>query len=533
MKKRISLRAKLAGLAMVIAGATAVAPVAVPQTVMAQGTNAPDTSNMYEIVRNINIFYVNADGTTTSGGTVTQKGYVSNVNMEYTFSKLVVADLFTEGLGYWKPDKDTIPSVTATYAKPPASVDIYLTQDTSNTVEETKNITRTVKYYYVDESGNRSDAGYYTDGVTFKRYGYVDGNGNRVMDDWSGSYTFKELNVDPKVGYTANMQKVPSKTVTPSDSDFTVEVLYTKIPTRTEKKTIKRTINLIGQNTDGSTSDLGKATQSVTLSREVYTDTDGSVKVVRDWNTGKMSEYKVPDRAGYTKQQDKVAELAVNANSNNTSVDVFYTQQKNGFTLENNKVYYYKNDVKLTGTHLINGYNYTFDSTGRLISEPFGVNVGKAARPFVIVKDGWYTISSAANPGFSLDVRGGKAANKTNLELYKTKDIIGQKFYIKSIGNNEYIIYTGTNNMKSVIDIAGKKTTIDTNVWQYKFIDVDAQKWRIVGNTDGSVTFIAKNSGLALDITGAKYQNRTNIRMWKVNYNKAETFILKSTTAPQ
>ena len=533
MKKKISLRAKLAGLAMVMAGAAAIAPVAVPQTVMAETVTASDTTGMYEIIRNINIYYVNDDGTTTPGGSVAQKGYVSNKNMKYTFPQLVVKDFFGGNLGYWKPDKDVIPSVTATYGNNPADVDIYLSKDASKLVEETKTITRSVRYYNVDASGNRSNAGSYSDGVTFKRYGYKDENGNKVMDDWSGDYTFKELKVDPKNGYTANMQKVPSKTVTPSDSDFTVEVLYTKIPTRTETKTIKRTIDLVGRNTDGSTSSLGQAIQTVTLNREVYTDTDGSVKVVRDWNAGKMEEYKVPDRSGYTKQQDEVPELAVDSNSKNTSVDVIYVQQKNGFTLENNKVYYYNNDTKLTGTHLINGFNYTFDSTGRLISEPFGVNVGKAGRPLVVVKDGWYTISSAANPGYSLDVRGGKAANKTNLELYKTKDIIGQKFYIKSIGNNEYVIYTGTNNMKSVIDIAGKKTTIDTNVWQYKFIDVDAQKWRIVGNTDGSVTFIAKNSGLALDITGAKYQNRTNIRMWKVNYNQAENFILKKTTAPQ
>ena len=530
MKKRFGIKARLLGLAVLAAGAAATAPAMLPQTAVAAETvTAQNTSGMYEIVRNINIYYKNDDGSTTKAGTLPYIMKVSGRNMTVTFPEIKVEDLFQGGLAYWKPDRETLPAVTASYDNQPAEENIYLMKDKSSYVEESKTIKRTVKYYYEDTNGSRSNAGSYTDGITFKRPGYIDKNGNKVMDDWSGEYTFREIPVEQKEGYTASMQKVPSKKVTPADSDFTVEVVYYKRATKTETKKITRNINYIGRKTDGTTVSLGGATQSITLSREVYADGSG---VARDWNKGALDEFTVKNIEGYTKQQNTVPRLEVTGSSKDTSVDVIYIQKKNGFMEENGKTCYYRDDKKLTGTHLINGYNYTFDSNGNLISEPFGLSFGRGARPFRIVKDGWYSIAAAANPNYSLDIIACKAANKANLQIYKTKNIVGQKFYIKSLGNNEYMIYTGTNNMKSVLDVAGKKTASGTNVWQYKIINHEAQVWRIVANADGSVTFLAKNSGLALDIQGAKYENWTNVRMYKVNYNKAQNFILNPTTAP-
>ena len=335
MKKKLNLKSKIAALALLTAGATTAVPAVVPQVAMAaETTAAQNTNGSYQIVRNINFYYKNDDGSTTFGGSAPYTYTVPYRNMQVTFPEIKVADLFNGGLGYWKPDREIIPAVKATYDNPPADENIYLSLDKSSYTEESKTIKRTVNYYYVDTDGKKSSAGKYSDSVTFKRGGYIDASGNKVMYDWSGDYTFKELAVEQKTGYTVNMEKVPAKTVTPADSDFEVEVIYSKIPTRTETKEIKRKINLIGKNADGTTTNLGGAEQSATISRVVYTDTDGTVKVLRDWNTAGIPEYSVPDRTGYTKQQATVPAMNVTSSSKDTEVNVYYDSNVKTYTVK-------------------------------------------------------------------------------------------------------------------------------------------------------------------------------------------------------
>ena len=329
MKKRFGIKAGFLGLAILAAGAVTAAPAIAPQTALAAETNTASTQGMYEIVRKINIFYVNEDGSTESGGSAAYKGYVSNENMSFTFPEIKVADLFKDGLGFWKPDRDTIPEVTATCATPPAEENIYLSLDKSRYIEESKTINRTVNYYYVDANGKKSTAGRYSDSVTFKRPGYVDDKGNNIYNDWSGEYTFKEIAVPEKNGYTANMTVVPAKTVTPFDSDYTVEVLYSKIPTRTESKEIKRKINYVYKDSNFVFKTI---TQKATISREVYTDQAGKTVVVRDWNSGKFSAHTVENVTGYTSDKKTVEAAAYSVSVTPADVNVYFTKEEDPFT---------------------------------------------------------------------------------------------------------------------------------------------------------------------------------------------------------
>lgn len=790
MKKKFNFRAKVLGLAIIAASAATAAPAALPQTVAAEESDAQNARAIYTIYRKIHFHYVYDEDTVVDGGVIEYPRQAFGASTSVTFPAIEVASLFKNGLGYWKPEPGTIPSASGSYNAPPAEEHIYMTIDESKYTEETKRITRTIKYSLVDANGKKSSLGSSYGYVDYTRGGYIDDNGNKVMDAWSvRPYTFGEVAVQPRSGYSVNMQKVPARTVTVADSDFEVEVIYSKIPTQietkdvsrnikyvykesgsvfkivtqtvtlsreyytdtngnkvvvrdwdersfesynvenvegytadmtvvpsakcsanispedvnvyfsanpkskytvtftdgqgnvlktqqvesgkgatapanptrsgytfagwdkafdnvtssitvnakwvrknepttetktvsrkityylrdkngnksyygkaeqsadfsrtgyidgngnkvmpdwpeqtwdaidtpvvtgykptkavvpaatftpdnapgdetiyldelpteTQYKTVKRTINFIGKNIDGSTVSLGSAKQSTTLNREVYTDVDGTLKVKRDWNTYTLSEYILPEKNGYTKQQDKVPALKVTGSSNNTSVDVIYNQQKNGFIEEGGNIYYYKDGVKITGTKKINGMNYTFDTAGKLISEPFGLNIGKGSRPFAVISEGWYTISSAKDSSFALDISGGKASDKQNLQIYKSNYSNAQKFYIKPAGNGDYIICTGTNGVNSVLDVAGNKTAVGTNVHQYTSNNSSAQLWKIAANTDGTVTFLAKNSGLALDIAAGKMANKTNVRLYSVNYTKAQSFIITGASAP-
>lgn len=385
MKKKFNIKAKLIGLAALAAGAAAVVPAALPATVSAAETSVTSApTGWYQIVRNINVYYVDDDGNASFGGSAPYTGYVSNKNMKFTFPEVKVADLFSEGLGYWKPNIETIPAVTATYANPPEEVNIYLYRDDSKFLKESKDVTRTIKYFTVDKNGNKADAGSYKDSVTFYRAGYLDASGNKVMQDWTGDYTFKAVETPAKEGYTADISVVPEKKVTPFDSDFTVEVTY-----------------------------------------------------------------------------------KANASAEN----------------------------------------------------PAPVTPDK-------VENGWYRILTFGNKNFSLDVNGATAADKANVQIYRANNSAAQKFYIRSVGNGYYNILTGTNNRNSAVDVTGNGKKRGTNIIQYRVNNADAQKWSIKMNNDGSVTFIHKGSGLALDFEGARYANFTNVATWTPNNSSAQKFSL-------
>ncbi len=228
MKKTLGLKAGILGVAILAAGAFATVPAILPQTAYAaeKSNSSSATDKMYTIARKINLIF-QENGKTTDIKTLVQKGYVSAKNMAYTFPKTTVADLLGGKLGAWVPSAFTIPSVSATYDRQPEDVNITLTIDKAKQKKETKTITRTINYFNV-ENGKKTKTGSKTDSVTFIRYGYLDLNGKIIMGTWSGNHTFKAVTVPAKSGYTQNIKTVPAKTVTPTDSDFTVEVIYTK-----------------------------------------------------------------------------------------------------------------------------------------------------------------------------------------------------------------------------------------------------------------------------------------------------------------
>lgn len=77
----------------------------------------------------------------------------------------------------------------------------------------------------------------------------------------------------------------------------------------------------------------------------------------------------------------------------------------------------------------------------------------------------------------------------------------GTTYYIKNVYNGKYIdVYDGA-------DSNG------TNVWTYTFNASNAQKWRVVRNSDGTYTFYAvvSSNNRVLDVTG------TNVDIWSYN----------------
>ena len=100
-----------------------------------------------------------------------------------------------------------------------------------------------------------------------------------------------------------------------------------------------------------------------------------------------------------------------------------------------------------------------------------------------------------------------------------------QKFTIR-VNTDGSLTFINKNSGK-VLDVAGGKSANGTNVWQYSWNGSPAQLWKIAENNDGTLTFhLAINSSFALDLKGAKAANKQKIQIYKGNGSKAQKWVL-------
>ncbi len=139
--------------------------------------------------------------------------------------------------------------------------------------------------------------------------------------------------------------------------------------------------------------------------------------------------------------------------------------------------------------------------------------------------NGVYTIKSAIDSNYVLDVTGDSFDDRANIEIWSNNNENNQKFYIQNIGNNYYIIQS-YNSLKC-LDVYGASKENGANVIQYSNNKGDNQKWIIKETSDGYYNIISKYSGLYLDIANGIMNNGTNILTWEYNGGKNQKFIIE------
>ena len=146
------------------------------------------------------------------------------------------------------------------------------------------------------------------------------------------------------------------------------------------------------------------------------------------------------------------------------------------------------------------------------------------------IAEGYYTIHSAVDTAYVLDIYGGYYASGTNVQIYKANGSGAQIFKVSSIGDGLYTI----TNAKSgcALDVYGGQTKNGTNVWQYKANGSDAQKWKIVKDSEGNIKIftLLGDGSLCLDLAGGIATNTRNIQIYTDNGTKAQNFIFKETS---
>ena len=126
--------------------------------------------------------------------------------------------------------------------------------------------------------------------------------------------------------------------------------------------------------------------------------------------------------------------------------------------------YYYFEEstgLSLTGRQIIDGYPYTFDSSGRLISEPLWLWGGTHRDVADNIVSGWYTIR------------------------YKGENLLNtDRFYIERVGYTQYTIYT-------------KNGALSSNMLIEPFRDTENFIWYFTKTNDG-YSLVSKKNGYVI-----------------------------------
>ena len=145
------------------------------------------------------------------------------------------------------------------------------------------------------------------------------------------------------------------------------------------------------------------------------------------------------------------------------------------------------------------------------------------------------TISFYTSDGLVIDLTGDK--NNSNIKTSIVNNNSSQKFNLKStseissinIDTNKYYYILSSINNKKAIDVYGGRTANFTNVDIYDLNRTNAQKFRFEKNSDGSYTILNKASNKALDVYANKTANMTNVDIYTSNKTNAQKwFILKN-----
>lgn len=118
-----------------------------------------------------------------------------------------------------------------------------------------------------------------------------------------------------------------------------------------------------------------------------------------------------------------------------------------------------------------------------------------------ILKDaGWCVISPSSNSAVALDVAGGSLSNGGNVQTYSCNGTLSQLF--KPEYHDGYYVLRNAGSGK-VLDVAAGDVVPGTNIQQWDEYPNDNQLFSVVGNEDGSYTFINKGTGLTLAVSGS------------------------------
>ena len=149
-------------------------------------------------------------------------------------------------------------------------------------------------------------------------------------------------------------------------------------------------------------------------------------------------------------------------------------------------------------------------------------NVAFSASNGQEIEDGIYTIKSALNEQYVLDIEASSQKNGGNLELWNNGNTDNQRFILKYLGDGTYSIVAL--HSKKAIDVEEGRKEKGTNILQWSYHGGNNQRWIIKSTGNGNFNIISKGNGLYLDIPNSKAGNGSNVQVWTQNGAKNQEF---------
>ena len=149
-------------------------------------------------------------------------------------------------------------------------------------------------------------------------------------------------------------------------------------------------------------------------------------------------------------------------------------------------------------------------------------NVAFSASNGQEIEDGIYTIKSALNEQYVLDIEASSQKDGGNLELWNNGNTDNQRFILKYLGDGTYSIVAL--HSKKAIDVEEGRKEKGTNILQWGYHGGNNQRWIIKSTGNGNFNIISKGNGLYLDIPNSKAGNGSNVQVWTQNGAKNQEF---------
>lgn len=193
----------------------------------------------------------------------------------------------------------------------------------------------------------------------------------------------------------------------------------------------------------------------------------------------------------------------VSAINKDFCLDLNYAQVNNG------------SNIQIYSSNNTNAQKWTFQSTCKLD------RLAKINKN--VIPDGKYTINSAINDSFVLDVKYASRDDGANVDLYKENGTNAQVWQVTH-DSKGYMTITNVNSGK-VLDVQNGLSQDGVNIWQYKSNNTKAQKWVAVKDSKGNVQIIsALNENMRLDLKYANVSNGANIQLYSSNGSMAQSW---------
>lgn len=149
-------------------------------------------------------------------------------------------------------------------------------------------------------------------------------------------------------------------------------------------------------------------------------------------------------------------------------------------------------------------------------------NVAFSASNGQELEDGIYTIKSALNEQYVLDIEASSQKDGGNLELWNNGNTDNQRFILKYLGDGSYSIVAL--HSRKAIDVEEGRKEKGTNILQWGYHGGNNQRWIIKSAGNGNFNIISKGNGLYLDIPNSKAGNGSNVQVWTQNGAKNQEF---------